>query len=243
MVGENRKSKRMRKILDILSQEGTVKTEELSSKVGASITTLRRDLSVLQRLGYIVKGYGFVTLLGGNPAENGSFMKRLSMNREEKEKIAMKAINYVNEGDVIFLDESTTCYVFAQALVRRFKKLHIITNAIHTLLVLAQSPGFLVESTGGSLLSHFDSLVGPKAESNLKGIYAQKFFFSCKALKQDEGTFELNPFSASIKRIMLANSEENYLLVDHTKIGSVSPFFCIDISDIRHVITDKEGVA
>jgi len=231
---------RLRKILDILSEEKLVRTEELASRLSVSIVTIRRDIKKLQDSGYVVNGYGFVRFLeSGVSSEESWFTRRLSTNRTEKEKLAKEAVKFIEEGDTIFLDESTTCYVLTLLLVKKFKSLHIITNAVYTLLALSKSPGFTIESTGGSMLYGFNSLIGPRAEMTLKNMYASKFFFSCRAFKKDVGTFELSPFSASVKRIMLENSQENFLLVDHTKMNAISPFHCAKVQEIHNIITDK----
>jgi DeoR family L-fucose operon activator len=234
------RSQRIQRILTIIREKGSARTDELAGSLGVSMVTVRRDLKHLQEAGRIVIGYGFVKLLESDLTESADFNKRLSSNREEKQKLAVAAIQFVEEGDVIFLDESSTCYVLALNLIRSFNNLHIITNAVHTLQALSRSRGFTVESSGGSLQYGFNSLVGPRAEETLRSIYANKFFFSCRAFKLREGTFELSPFSASIKRIMLENSEENYLLMDHTKLGTISPFPFAKTQEIHNVITDRD---
>jgi DeoR family L-fucose operon activator len=237
-------SKRLEKIMEILNSRDSIPTEELSKVLCVSLVTLRRDLKQLQDSGMIVNGYGFIKKIENEESQDARFTKRLANNRAEKEKMARSALTFINEGDVIFLDESTTSYVLALSLVRSFSNLHIITNGVHTLLALSKAHGFTVESSGGSLMFGFNSLIGPRAEMMLKDMFANKFFFSCRAFRKNVGTYELSPFSASIKRIMLNNSEKNFLLVDHTKIGASSPFPFAKINEIQTIITDQkiEGV-
>ena len=233
-------SEKHQKIMDILSDRKPVSTDDLAKTLNISLVTMRRDLRELQTSGYIVNGYGFVKLMEPEISDDSHFFRRLSNNRVEKERVARAAIEYVNEGDVLFLDESSTSYVFALELVKNFQRLHIITNAVYALMALSKAENFTVESSGGSLLHGFSSLVGPKAEANLKSVYAGKFFFSCRSFKEKQGTFELSPFSASVKRIMLENSEENFLYFDHTKFGSISPFHLAAVDEIDNIITDTD---
>ncbi|HPE69446.1 MAG TPA: DeoR/GlpR family DNA-binding transcription regulator [Thermotogota bacterium] len=231
---------RLQAILDLLQVEHSIPTDELAHRLGVSLVTIRRDLKQLQESGTLVNGYGFVQKVEASPGQDSRFSRRLSTNRTEKQKLAQAALAFVQEGDVLFLDESTTCYVLAETLVAHFSNLHIITNAVHTLLALSQAQRFTVESTGGSLLYEFNSLIGPRAESMLRQMYANKFFFSCRAFRQHVGTYELSPFSASVKRIMLENSEQNFLLVDHSKIGITSPFPFARMEEIQTMIVDRE---
>lgn len=234
------KSERHQKIMDILNERKSISTDELAGLAEVSLVTIRRDLRELQSAGYIVNGYGFVKLIESELSDDSHFYRRLSNNRREKEIIAKGAVKYVDEGDVLFLDESSTSYVLALELVKNFQRLHIITNAVYTLTALSKAENFTVESSGGSLLHGFSSLVGPRAESNLKSMYAGKFFFSCRSFKEQQGTFEMSPFSASVKRIMLENSQENFLLFDHSKLGTISPFPLASVDEINNIITDTD---
>lgn len=231
---------RLQAIMDILAVEKTVPTEELADRLEVSMVTIRRDLKKLQDSGKIVNGYGFVQIIESKVEQDIRFSKRLSSNRREKEALAQAALKFVEEGDVLFLDESSTCYVLASALAKNFRNLHIITNAVHTLLALAGAVEFTVESSGGSIQFGFNSLIGPRAEATLNQIYANKFFFSCRAFRNEQGTYELSPFSASIKRVMLNNSQRSFLLVDHTKIGAISPYPFAKAIEIDTMIIDKK---
>jgi DeoR family L-fucose operon activator len=233
-----KKEDRRQNILSVLSERESINTQELASLMDVSLVTLRRDLRDLQKSGLVINGYGVVRAVNQETDPNSFFLKRLRLAREAKERIAAKAIEFVEENDVLFIDESTTCYVFALKLSRAFKKLHIITNGINILLALSKVQGFSVESSGGSLQYGFDSLIGPRAESLVGSIYANKLFFSCASLRKKIGTFELSPFSASIKRKMLLNSSAKILLVDNSKFDVIAPFKMAEIDEIDRVITE-----
>ncbi len=181
-----KKSDRTSKLLGILEETESVETDLLASMLDVSVVTLRRDLKTLQEEGRVMVGYGFVRLIKDEVSESVDFSKRLRTNREEKQKLAVEAIKHIKEGDVIFLDESSTCYVLATNLVRSFNSLHVITNAVHTLQALSSFRGLTVESSGGTLQYGFNSLIGPRAEQTLRNIYANKFFFSCRAFREKE---------------------------------------------------------
>jgi len=235
-----KKEDRRQNILSILAERESVNTQELAGLLDVSLVTLRRDLRDLQKSGLVINGYGVVRAVNQETDPSSFFLKRLRVERESKEIIASKAIEYVEENDVLFIDESTTCYVFALRLSRKFKKLHIITNGINILLALSKVQGFSVESSGGSLQYGFDSLIGPRAESLVSSIYANKFFFSAASFRSDIGTFELSPFSASIKRKMLLNSSERILLIDSSKFGVIAPFKMAEVGEINRIITEEK---
>ena len=231
------KDKRRQKILALLAENSSMKTSKLADDLQVSLVTLRRDLKELQKSGLVVNGYGIVKMVNHEMDPDSFFLKRLKECRKAKEDIAERAIELVEENDVLFIDESTTCYVFALKLIKNFNKLHIITNGLNILLALSRISGFSVESSGGSLQYGFDSLIGPRAETFISSIYASKLFFSCAAYREGTGTFELSPFSASIKRRMLLSSNRRILLVDQSKFNAVAPFKMAGIDEIDDIVT------
>lgn len=233
------KNQRQVTILEILSKKVQISPEELSETLKVSMTTLRRDLRELQNSGKIVIGYGFVKSSMVESDMNNSFLNRLSCNNKEKHQLALNALNHVKEEDTLFIAEGSTCYVFTKMLIKNFKRLHIITNDLYSLNALSNTEGFGVEAIGGTLLQNFNSFVGPKAEAMIKNIYVKKFFFSCGAYKKDLGTFELSPFSASIKRLVLDKAEKNYLLIDTKKYEAYAPFHMANPDEIQTIITEK----
>jgi len=233
------KAQRQVTILEILSKKGQISPEELSERLSISMTTLRRDLRELQKVGKIVIGYGFVKSSMVESDMNNSFLNRLSCNNKEKHLVAENALNYVKEDDTLFIAEGSTCYIFTKLLIKNFKRLHIITNDLYSLNALANSDGYSVEAIGGTLLQNFNSFVGPKAEAMIKNLFVKKFFFSCGAYKKDLGTFELSPFSASIKRLVLDKAEKNFLLIDSHKYEAYAPFHMANPEEIQKIITEK----
>lgn len=57
-----------------------------------------------------------------------SITTKLDLNKEAKERIARKAASFVEYGDVIFLDPSSTTYLMIPYLVNR--DITVLTNGI-----------------------------------------------------------------------------------------------------------------
>ncbi len=237
------KIERQKKILDILKKEHQVTPENFSEMLNVSITTLRRDFKDLKDKGKIFVGYGYIQKAGSTSSDNGMnipFLNRLADNNEGKKRAVKKALEYVKEDDLIFIGEGTTCYLFTKQLIKNFSSLKIITNGLYALNALSKVKNFTVEGIGGSLLTDFNSFVGPKAEGMVESIYVEKFFFSCGAYR--DGTYELSPFTASLKRRMLNNSKEHYLIIDSGKFESIAPFYMAKPYEIDRIITDDDSI-
>lgn len=236
------KEDRRKAILEVLHRKGSAKPVDLAENLSVSLVTIRRDIKDLILSGKISSGYGFVRLQSSPSGAEQSFARRLHVNVEVKRALAMRALEYINDNDVIFLGAGTTCYFLAELLVSRFTRLHIVTNGLKALDILAGAGGFNVECIGGSLLPGFNSMVGPKAESALRSSFFSKGFLSCASYRHDSGVFDLSPFTAGIKQIVVKNTKQLYLMVDSSKIGAAAPSLIAPAESFGHVLTDSPDI-
>ena len=102
-------------------------------------------------------------------------------NIDLKKAIARKAVSLINEGDVIFIDGSTTAFYLAEYL-SGFEKLKVITNGIEALNYLTKYR-IDVYSTGGLLSPPNRSvLVGNFAQRMINSVHADVVFFSSQSM-------------------------------------------------------------
>ena len=102
---------RRKQILDILSSEGSINTNELSDRLGVTGATIRTDLRDLAREGAIVRFHGGVKLPDRQRDEvTENYMVRSVTNIDLKKKIGECAAKLVRSGDTIFMDASSTAF-------------------------------------------------------------------------------------------------------------------------------------
>ena len=235
------KNERQEKMISLLEQHQKMTPEDFTEILDVSMTTLRRDFKELKERGDIFVGYGFVQtkhITQQDSNMNKPFLNRLSENNDRKKIVVEKALEYVKEDDMLFIGEGTTCYMFTKLLIKHFNSLKIITNGLYSLNALSKARNFKVEGIGGTLLTDFNSFVGPKAENMVEDIYVDKFFFSCGSYR--DGTYELSPFTASLKRKVLNRSKTHYLLIDSKKLETIAPFYAAKPEEIDKVIMDDD---
>ena len=133
-------------ILAFLQERKHASVEEICEKVYASPSTVRRRLTELQRKGLITRTHGGAQINDGN-SFLPSFTFRSHQNSLEKKKIALSAIKLIKNGDVIFLDGSTSAFFIAEYL-SEFENIKVLTNGIDTLSLLSRN-GVTAYSTGG----------------------------------------------------------------------------------------------
>ena len=100
------RSERENEIIAILEQRKC-----LAQTLHISPSSVRRDLSALEKRGLIRRSYGGATLCDSNKIAI-PFLSRMQENKREKKRIATLAARLVKEGDVIFVDASSTVVYF-----------------------------------------------------------------------------------------------------------------------------------
>lgn len=226
---------REEKYISLLSQrEHTVK--ELSAKLFISEPTVRRDINALAKKEILSCKRGKVTIKNRAADQRIPLFIRDMEQNEEKRTIALRAVTHIKDGDVIMLDASTTAYHLLPHLTG-FKNILIITNGAKT-AIEAASLGIRTICTGGEMTLESFSYVGTDAENILSRYNADKAFFSCRGLTEDGTATDNSILENSVRRIMIKNSKESYLLCDQSKIGSVHLNTLCHKDDLTAVITN-----
>ena len=141
------KEQRYTKILEILSERSDVTVNYLAQKLFVSPSTIRRDYSELQSRGLLHHSYGKATLNHGDAFGLPIELRRRNM-PSAKLKIGKAAIELIKDGDIIFIDASSTALCMTEHL-DRFTNLTVITNGLGVLTRLEHCKNLNVYSLGG----------------------------------------------------------------------------------------------
>jgi len=236
------KQQRLRKILELMQSNQFWATKELAEKLNVSQTTIYRDLKELENTDGFLRSYGGIASISHGtfiPSEGLEIHQRETRNLEEKLLIAEKTVELVKDGDTFFVDGSTTCLKFGEALIKSNKKnLTIITNSPRLTLLLAPCRDFHIICTGGTYLQYLDVLVGMPAEEFVSNVTAEKFFFSVAGIA-DIGGMDTEQAEVKIKQLMISRSRFHIMLADHTKFNKFSTYLIIKPSKVSTLVTDS----
>ena len=109
---------REEQILQLLTKEKRLRVEDLGRLLYASPSSIRRDLTSLENKGLVKRYYGGVELVQSNSAVT-SFAARSHHNVGAKKIMAKKAAELVNDGDIVFLDQSSSSLYVAGELMKK----------------------------------------------------------------------------------------------------------------------------
>ena len=226
---------REEKYITILSS-GEHSVKKLCEKLFISEATVRRDLAALRDKEILTYKRGIAKLNTQSPDKRVPLFIRNMENSEEKIQIAQKAAELIKDGYTVMLDASTTAFYILTHIQNR-KNLIVITNGAKTALEAA-SMGIKTICTGGDITPESFSYVGTDAEALLKRYNADISFFSCRGLTEDGIATDSSILENSMRRIMIENSNKNYLLCDKNKIGKKYLNTLCSVKSLDGVITN-----
>lgn len=227
-----------REMLSLLQEKGHMKVEELAENLYVSPSTVRRKLSELQEKGLVTRTHGGVRI---NDENNffPSFTFRSHQNSLEKKKIALTAVRLIKNGDLIFLDGSTSAFFIAEYL-SDFKNIKVVTNGIDTLSLLSRND-IEAYSTGGYVSpTNRSVLIGHYAEEMIASLHADITFFSAQSVGKNGEVYDCFEEENVLRRKMLQHSEKAAFLCDSTKFGKSSPFRLCSLSDVDCIVSDRD---
>lgn len=231
---------RKEKIISLLQENKEYEIDKLCKHFNVSLSTVHRDLNELEREGRVRKVHGGVLLNVAEKVEPRNII-RLRTNVKLKKKIAAKALEFVENGDCLFLDNSTTCYYFAKALSEsKFMDIVIVTNSCLVPGLFLENKNIQVVSTGGFLEKEYNCFVGQCSIATINEFNGNKFFFSTAVISlKGELSDDYRPNLNEVKREMFKRSQERICLVDSTKFNRIGQSKVFSLSEIDKIITDN----
>ena len=238
------KNIRALEIVDFLKDRKVCTMNELIEHFKVSQATIHRDVADLAKRKLINKVHGGVAINSVMPQQdeplNSHFSARINKNIKKKLQIADKALKCIQDGDIIFLDSSTTSLHLARKIqASDIFSLTIITNSV---LIIQEfykfPPNFFLISIGGNFNCQLNSFLGKTAIENLERLKINKAFFSAVGIS-NESIFTFHETHADFLRNTMALAEKNILLIDSTKIGKTGIFMICKADEFDNIITDK----
>ena len=234
MIAEKRKEL----ILKMLDATGIVHIQELMKQCKVSEITVRRDLVDLESKGLLVRTHGGAVK---SKAVEMLFYYDYKSNqhRQNKDYICQLAANYIQEGDIIFIDCGTTLSMITKYIIN-FKNLTVISTSLPVVSELIRFPNIRVSLIGGEIDNERQATYGSLAEFMIGKYHAKKAFIAADGLSLKKGLSSYDDQESSITKKMIENSDEVFLLCDSSKIEKNSFIAFALVTDIHHLITDKE---
>lgn len=228
---------RRQHILALIQKDGRVLVDELSSNLGLSKITIRKDLDYLESKNLLMRTHGGALPVNEGALSDPPIQEKKNLHHEEKIRIAAAAAAMVSEGQCIILDSGSTTTEIARSLAS-FKHLTVITNALNIAAELAQSNVEVIQ-IGGTIRKNSLSAVGPLAEDVLEEMHGDIVFLGVDGFDLQTGLTTPNVLEARVNRAMVKAAGKVVAVCDSSKFNHRSLALIVPSSEIHVVITDS----
>lgn len=231
---------RRERIKDYILSKSAVRVNELLEQFpGVSPMTIRRDLSALEELGFIIR------TRGGARANSHAFglsedlySRREIAAIEAKQVIAQKAAPFVEERRSIFFDSGTT--VMALAKIMPDRDLTLFTTGPNIgLEIIMRTTRPQVTLFGGNLSRNTLSASGGHALDLVRSINIDIAFMAASAFSMAEGFTSGSPYECELKSAVVKKAKRVIMLMDTDKIEKNMPYTFARLEDINVLICES----
>ena len=230
-------SDRQNEILKIVNRDGSATVADLTEKLSASESTIRRDLIQLDSEGKLKKVHGGANSISDSFSSVEYDMDTKSaLNTEQKEKIGRYAATLINDDDLVFIDAGSSTMQLVDSLGQ--SKAVFVTNGVAHAKKLIKK-GLKVFVIGGELKLSTEAIIGIEAVSNIEKFNFTKAFIGTNGISVSRGFSTTDVEEALLKRRVCELSYMTFVLADSSKFGVVS---AVSFADIKKccILTDSQ---
>lgn len=227
---------RQDRILEMLRAYQTeMNVEEIATLFRVSPLTVRRDLDVLTEEQAIIRTHGGC-LAAGRVALQTEYLKKVAQNFQLKKAIATTAVNFVEKGSVVLMNDGTTTF-HVGLRIGQIGGCSIYTNS---LAMIAEYNRF-VETKLYLLPGEYDdqrySIVGSLTEQILENMSFDIVFLGTESVDDKGRCLVRTPEEARLASLMLRSGRKKILVADHTKVLAGGNFAYGRLGDFDHWVT------
>ncbi|RAX44188.1 DeoR/GlpR transcriptional regulator [Arthrobacter sp. AQ5-06] len=239
--------RRQQELVEHVVGAGFATAADLAALTRVSLMTVHRDIDDLAGRGILRKVHGGVSALPSTVFEASSEI-RMQLQAQAKTALAHKALEFVEAGMSVMLDDSTTVLALAR-LLNKTGPLTVLTNYRQALEVLRENNDIRLIVIGGQYSRTHDSFIGLPTDSSVSS-YAVDIVFQSTSSMGSEMTYHQEQDIVFMKRAMLKAGTRRILMMDGSKVGRTSLHHFVPVSDFTDVIltddvpaADREAIA
>lgn len=248
-------AERKKKILNYLETHQIGTTKDFCDLTGASLATIRRDLSLLEDEGLLSRTHGGAQILPHEKPNTSSDIMEESYSQvfssirmsdaqyEYKDAIARKSIDLIESGDILFVGAGFTGSLLCRHLNRSEKKnITVVTTNITGALELGSNTDIKVFLLGGTVhlgSNHIETL-DESIIQNLQKLYFDKLFFTVDGADLNYGYSITNRAQLPLYHYLLQNVKDIYIMLNEEKFNKRTFTHLCNLDSIPNVITSHD---
>lgn len=232
------KEERHQYILSRLNESSRIYITSLSSELGVSDDTLRRDLTELDERGLLTKVYGGAIAKAGISFE---FRDRLNMDMAIKRQLAAKVIPLFQPGDVVLMDGGTSNLEVVRQLSPDVP-LTVYTNSFPIANELMQKPQIELIFIGGKIFPSSQVTVGVTVFQTLQTIRPDWLVLGISNVHPQQGLTCPDREEAFVKRLMMERARQRIVIADSHKLNTAETYTVASLGDVDYLVTEDDKI-
>ncbi len=211
---------RHERIIEYINERNSAAVCDLAAMLDTSESTVRRDLTALDRQGRLRKVHGGATALKDRHVMfEPDVLTKSTMNIKEKEQIGRAAAALITDDDFVFIDAGTTTSAMIDFISDGAKATFVTNGIVHAKKLIQK--GLRAYIMGGQIRLNTEAVVGTEAVSNLRKYNFTQTFIGVNGISLESGFTTPDAEEAAIKTEAMNRGRRNYVLADHTKFDVV----------------------
>lgn len=230
------KEERLRFILSQLTKDSKVRLDELSEMLKVSEDTVRRDIKELDTRGLLKAVRGGAIVHSPIPHH---YRDREKYDLGPKKVVATKALDFLQDGQVVFFDGGTSVVALAASLPKNLK-ITVVTNSFPVVNVLEDHPNAEVIFAGGRLYKTSFTTMGQETLDTFSRVRADICFLGICSIHESMGVTAMDYEDAQVKKMMVEKAAKTIAMSSLEKTNTVEPFYICPVTDLDVIITEAQ---
>ncbi|OCG14878.1 DNA-binding transcriptional repressor DeoR [Gilliamella sp. WF3-4] len=237
METQSQSQKRINELIQILTKTDKIHLKDAAKLLAVSEMTIRRDLNSVPASLSVLGGY----IVSDARYQATQYFVSDQQDKQVNEKlhIAKRASKLVFDNDTVFFDCGTSIPFIIDAIDDSVT-FTAICYSLNAFLALQNKPNCKTILCGGQYQVNnaiFTTTIGQYSELNW--ICPNKAFISAAGIDITRGVTCYHLEELDKKLQAMKKSNDNILIVDHTKFNQVKPAFIGELTLFNQIITDK----
>ncbi|WP_380058098.1 DeoR/GlpR family DNA-binding transcription regulator [Falsihalocynthiibacter sp. SS001] len=225
-------------ILKELEQHPTISIRTLTTSLGVSRETIRKDIELLAQENKLKQVRGGATQVR---TREFPMARRSQLNMNGKDRIASCIADQIPNGISLILDNGSSVLAVARALSGH-QDLIVYTNDLRVAEVIAPATRELTV-LGGRVDPAEMAVFGIEALEHLNRYRADFAIVSAGGLSSDAFLTDFNREASGLRHQMLCNAQTGFVLADSSKFEAVGHVLFPPVPKGTRIVTDEEPSA
>ncbi|OIQ33909.1 MAG: DeoR family transcriptional regulator [Roseobacter sp. MedPE-SWchi] len=227
-------------ILELLNTQDRVEVEDLATRYGVSLQTVRTDLRDLAARGALSRVHGGAVRVSS--AATRAYADRRKQNAAAKQAMAALLAELIPDNCSLALNIGTSTEQAARAL-ESHRGITVLSNNINIINLMMGGEAKELILVGGTVRQSDGAIIGEDAVEFISRYKVDYAVIGASALDEDGAVLDHDAREVSVARAILKNARTKILLCDGSKFAQSAPVRICDLSDLDIVVTDQSPPA